>query len=309
MEEMPPGVTSLVDLCTDKAIDYLMDDIPDGVDLMVNKLLATQKGRDALKRKAEEIVPIVAAAEPRLAIKCVADLYGEVEGPAMPSSLPCSRFIRVGQKALRLELGCDTDAVGIAIDWGDKPRQEFDWFMRFDFPDCEMLSDSQSGLTWHALFTLLYEQNWHVSVREAWEEWVNTSDEHQCAPFRLNGINELGNLPNYLENRLHQDHSHGCVLVHWRDLIDLLGGPATLVQVLANIYQDWIDVIPEDYENPYEGLEDHPPRIYDVLEHEILDIAGRNPNGLTNHHRSDNLVSDRGQNDSSKRPWLTIVFS
>lgn len=277
---------SLLDRCTDAAVDYLLEEVPGAAATMVDKLLATPGGRATLKRKAEELLGLVVDAQPTLAVERVAGLYVDVEGPTMAWHERLPRH-PAGPQALRVALGCDVEAVGIAIDCNDKPSQVFDWFNSFEFPVSEYLSMGDSGLAWHALLTLIAEQDWHVAVREAWEAWVT---DWQCVPFRLDGVNGLGDLA------IACNHSHGCVLVHWRDLVDLVGGRDAVVQRLTDIC---LNSGLED--DPYEGV-----AILRTLKDEIREISGtRRPRT----RRGAETAADRGEMCAVKRPWLTIQFS
>ena len=292
------AVPSLVDRSTVVAVNYLVEEIPDAAAVIVDKLLATEQGRAALKRKAPELIPIVVDVDPERAVKRVSELWVDADGPPNFREGP-RPSVPVGPLALQLALGCDVQLVGIAINDGDEVVHVCKWFQTFEFPTCDCLSSGEMGIAWHALLTMIAERRWHVSVREAWEAWVNNSDEWQCAPFRpLNGSGELGAVATA------RNHTHGAVVVHWHDLVELVGGPLVVAAIAADMYEEMAEPDDDD-ENPYEGC-DILAKLEDELLVEIAHLRDAEGREVT---RSNNLVSHRGEPPKPTRPWLTIEYS
>lgn len=294
------NVPTLTHESTLATIDFLMHAIPGGPLAMIRNLLDNENGRAAIKQVAKQLLPLVVEAHPVDAVKHVSELSEDVQGPSnYGEEFPLST-VPVGLQAVQLALGCDVHLVGFSIDCKHKENQVFDWFETFSFPTDEFLSNGQVGIMWHTLLTMIAEQGWHVQVREAWEAWVNNSNE-QCAPFQL----QLGDIVATACN-----HSHGCVVVHWCDLVNLVGGQHVLAQKATDIYTDMVDW---DDMDTYDDSRHTPNPGCDtlaMLEDELLVDIAKHIDVDGNRFPSNNLisVSDRGERPEPTRPWLTIVY-
>ena len=246
-------------------------------------LLGAAEGRESLKRKAGALLDLVVEEDPKRALRQLTDKH---------------------ELTLRRELGCDTELIGLAVHAHRRnPGQVFDWFETFEFPHDERLVNGEQGLAWGAMIALLYEQGWHDRLRAAWEEWCNNEADPTKPSRRFRPLSGRRQLGRVAEAR---DHSHGCLVVHWMDVLRLVGARNVLERA-AQCYREATGH--EDEHNEYVNEGDP----HALLEDEMLkDVSGLCD--LDGRWKETVRAMDepppwyRGERRSATRPWLTIVY-
>ena len=244
-------------------------------------LLGCAEGRASLKRKAGALLDLVVDEDPKRALRQLTEKH---------------------ELTLRRELGCNTETIGLAIAAGRSPGQVYDWFETFEFPHDERLVNGELGLAWGALVAVLYERGWHDRLRAAWEAWCDDEADPNKPSRRfrpLTGRRELGRVAEA------RDHSHGCLVVPWMDVVRLVGTR----NVLQRAAEWWRECHFDEDDNPYDRED-----AFAVLEDELLqDVAGvLDRDGAwkdTTREVPEPPPCCRGERRGVARPWLVIAYS